>query len=207
MPIQRFIADLKTQVELLETYCDGFDQGNEALALPMATSIRVLVHDTRSSTSLLEMLGVKGKIRFTDTASHIMPGNLLGNFGLVVAKVTVGQGGEYVAPVDDVPQHETPPSVSFPKWWKTPITVDTQKNEFARKDMILATANKLGGAHVDPVVPADIAYFQLPESFGWQYVGPDGAKDFENSPLPPSIRQIAYELLDTIKNEVRPLFS
>ena len=53
MPIQRFIANLDTQVGLLETYCDGCDQGNEALALAMATSIRVLTHDSRSSTSLL----------------------------------------------------------------------------------------------------------------------------------------------------------
>jgi len=187
------------QEGLLRTYASGFDGGNTDLALPMAVSIRVLVHDTRTSTSLLEHLGVKHRILFLDTAQHIIPGNLLTNLGLVIAEVTVG---EYVAPLDMERPIQNPPS-RFAAWWKTPIAVDTRRSEFSRKDLVLAVANKLGGAHVDSTVPEDIDHFRLPDSLGWRTVGPLGDGQF-NSPLPPSIRQIAHELIRTIESQVKP---
>ncbi len=201
---QRFIESLAKQIGLLQLYAQEFDNGNDDLALPMALSIRVLVHDAGRSTSILEHLGVKHQIKYTDTAEPIIPGNLLTSFGLVIAQMTVGQGGAYVPPLEMSRPSGSRPAAGFARWWKTPVTIDTLRNEFSRKDMILAAANKLGGAHVDSVVPDDIAHFTTPDSLGWRAVGPEGETQF-NSPLPPSIRQIAYEVLDTIEKRVVPL--
>jgi len=46
----------------------AFDSGFEAEAKRLAVSLRVLLHDTNSSRALLDQLGVKNKLRFTETS-------------------------------------------------------------------------------------------------------------------------------------------
>jgi hypothetical protein len=59
--------------------------------------------------------------------------------------------------------------------------------------------DKLVGDHVDQGATA--AEVKLPDSFGWQFIGPHGEAPFRNTPLPPLIRQIAFEVLDTVERE------
>ena len=196
-------AALRTQVDLLRTYSQLFDSGTEDLALPMATALRVLLHDTKVSISVFKQLGVKDKILFTDTASPIIPGNLLPWFGLVISEVTVGEGGRYVASSASgaPPSRVEPSAIPFEKWWNTPLSVDVDRNRWSRRRMVKVVTDKLGGAHVDPnVAPAEVK-LNLPDAFGWTVIGPRGEAPFGNSPLPPSIRQIAYEVLDTVGRE------
>jgi hypothetical protein len=52
-------ARLAEYLKLLQALGGCFDRGNEIVALSMATAVRVLVHDTPKSTSLLTHLGMK----------------------------------------------------------------------------------------------------------------------------------------------------
>ncbi len=57
MTAQRdFIAQLRRQLSLLENSCLAFDQGCRDEAVRIATAIRVLVHNTANSTSLITHL-------------------------------------------------------------------------------------------------------------------------------------------------------
>ena len=46
---------LKVQLEPLRSYTEHFDSGMIHRALPMATQVRVLIHQTDSSNSLLHL--------------------------------------------------------------------------------------------------------------------------------------------------------
>ncbi len=64
---------LRDHHEALLRLGKSFDEGWAGAALPLAVSVRVIVHDTAVSSSLLAQLGVKDRLRFKDTASHIEP--------------------------------------------------------------------------------------------------------------------------------------
>jgi hypothetical protein len=114
---------LRTQVDLLRTYSQNFDDGNEDFALLMATALRVLLHDTRLSHSVFQQARRKDKAHFTDTAHPITPGNLVPSFGLLIARLTTGSGGEYLArsAAGVPPWTAKQPALPFEKWSNTPI--------------------------------------------------------------------------------------
>lgn len=65
---QDFLDDLDEQVELIRDYCKFLDQGKMHFSKPLATAIRVLVHQTNSSTSLLKHLNVLDSMSFLSTS-------------------------------------------------------------------------------------------------------------------------------------------
>ena len=58
-----FLQRTKDKIEALQILCKAYDDGKYSIAKEIAASIRVLVHDTHSSTSLLAHLGLKDSIR------------------------------------------------------------------------------------------------------------------------------------------------
>lgn len=90
----RTFSDLRDQFDFLETSGAGFDAGRTAEAKRLATTIRVLVHDTAASTSLLRQLGVKDDLRFVDTSVEPFPepepGILQVQMGFGLAAVRIG---------------------------------------------------------------------------------------------------------------------
>src|SRR5437588_13047612 len=52
-------ARFEEQLKLMKALCDCYDAGNEVVARSIATAVRVLVHDTNASTSLLTHLRKK----------------------------------------------------------------------------------------------------------------------------------------------------
>jgi hypothetical protein len=85
-PMQQTREDLEQhlqeQVEFLHSSARAFDEGFEGEAKRMAVVVRVLVHDTAHSKSLLSQLGLLG-LAFYDTAKDWDPRNLLSHHGLV----------------------------------------------------------------------------------------------------------------------------
>src|SRR5208282_5140661 len=77
---------LSEQVGFLESSCAGFDRGNEAEAKRIAASLRILLHDTDSSKSLLGQLGMLGGM-FLDTAQPPIAGSLISHNGLAFVEV------------------------------------------------------------------------------------------------------------------------
>ena len=80
------------QVQFLAASAAAFDNGHEGEAKRLATTIRVLVHDTKSSRSLLRQLNMKHTIRTQNTAHPIDPRNAAPHQGLVVMRVDVPEG-------------------------------------------------------------------------------------------------------------------
>jgi hypothetical protein len=197
----------REQVAFLDRSVQAFDSGYEDEAKRLATVIRVLLHDTPKSASVLAQLGVKESIRYLDTAEPINPRNLVSTPGLVIMRMTSGVGGSYVAPLDDRPPVFQPQARDFRRWWETPVTKDATGTQFSRKDYVLGLSNKEGGAHVDPTLDAEYAALSRSNSLGWMYVPGDESSElpFANNPALPSVRQISHELLLGLRGQLTPL--
>lgn len=191
---------LSEQLRFLETSADLFDQGYDSEAKRMAVHLRTLLHDTynRDSTpksqSLLMLLGVKDSTQFWDTSSAE---DDIGPYTGLVLKSVGPKGGRYVPPLDDFPPDHVSKAVAFDDYWQKDIFVDNKGNNFSRKTLVLAIANKDGGAHVDPELDADYAELTKNNSLGWIY-----GNDLESGPLEnasfAAVRQITHEVLKTL---------
>lgn len=200
---------LKHQIAFMKQSATSYDNGFEDEAKRLAVVIRVLVHDTPKSTSLLTLLNKKN-IKFYDSASDYDPSRVVvSHSGLVLKKFTFPQGGgEYIAPLEDLPpSRSNSKKVDFDQWWDKKIVIrDNQKNTFTRKDLVTNVANTEGGAHVDANLDQAYANLSRFHSLGWKFFRSDVAEDFKNNPALPSIRQIAHEVLKTLKDEFPKLF-
>ena len=201
---EELINHLKEQIAFMLKSAESYDNGFEGEARRLAVSIRILVHDTSQSKSLLGQLGKKN-IGFLDTANRFNPNNLLTSNCLTMMRATSENGklqGRYVAPLDDLPPSRANIKIPFDVWWSTNIIYkDNKKNMFTRKDLVLSVANTDGGAHIDPKLDEAYAQFSRFNSLGWKIFKDGVAEDFQNTPVLPSIRQIAHELLRTLKDE------
>lgn len=193
---------LREQVGFLRTSGAAFDAGQHAEAKRLATTIRILVHDTQMSTSLLNQLGVKDELRFVDT-SHppFPPGAIVAHFGLAVGQI--GPGPNYDAIFEERGRREPKP---FTEWWTALILRDQLGNEFARREMVLGLAHMDGGAHIDPELDEAYAALSRDNSLGVTFYQGD-AKVPDSSPVPANVRQIAYELQRTIEEQLGDLIA
>lgn len=189
---------LREQRDVLRALGQIFDAGNRVIGYPLSTTVRVLVHNTRTSHALLEQTGDLSSMPFLDTSLPIDPKNLLSHGGLVVMQMTTGRGASWVprvaVPGPPVPGAE-PRLVPFGTWWTQDVMKDHNGKLWSRARMVLAIANKEGGAHIDPTQPVDLRAIEEENSMGWHYHDPlVGNQPMSNGPLMPSIRQIAHEL-------------
>ena len=205
-----FMEHLRNQALYLSSSAVSYDNGFLGEAVRMAVAVRILVHDTGRATSLLSSLGKKG-IFFYDSSTDLSPVNLLSEAGLTVTEMFIGSdkgtGSRYVAFFDTPrPGVDITKRVGFKHWWEKPVIKDSHGNVFTRCKLILDVANKEGGAHIDPQL--DQAYAELSRfgSMGWRVVitsesGESTESEEENSPIFPSIRQMAHEVLKTLREE------
>lgn len=192
-------AHLADCIGFLNASCTSFDAGFLGEAKRLATTIRVLVHDTKASTSLLTLLGTKSTIMFTTTANIDRPGNMAGHLGLVGFQLG-SDGASYWAPLDKGPpsRYNRPPC-TFDAWWSEQVINDRKGGVFSRRDLTLALANKDGGAHVDEKLDPSYAALTRGNSLGWQASDGNGAERALSSVELHSVRQIAHEVLHTLR--------
>ena len=74
---------LHENIGFLLASCKEFDKGSFAEAKRLATTLRVLLHDTSQSKSLLGLLGIKNQLNYLNTATPYDSSNLLSHHGLV----------------------------------------------------------------------------------------------------------------------------
>ena len=94
-------AHLDEQLGFLERSAEAFDEGYDGEAKRLAVTMRVLLHKTAQSHSLLGQLGQEGR-SFVDTALDLNPANLSTHGGLVFVALGPPKT-RYVAMLDDVP--------------------------------------------------------------------------------------------------------
>ena len=184
---------LKVQISFLETSANSFDAGVEEEAMRLAVAIRVLVHETKSSHSLLGQMGKN--LEFYDTSSDLDPQNVLAHGGLITI-LTGPYQTRYVARLDNFPINAVK-RIDFDSWWNKSVFVDKQGRELTRKDLILTSANQDGGAHVDSSL--EEKYANLSRNGLDMIVNHGAGAKLLDKPERVAIRQIAHEVLKTLK--------
>ncbi len=185
---------LEVQLQYIKSSCELFDSGIDEEANRLAVSIRVLVHDTNNSNSLLNQLNIKN-IDFYDMSFEYKQKYSASHFGLVWLALGDPFTG-YCAMLDGIPNIYVK-KIKFTEWWNKIVIVDKDKNKLTRKDLVLKAANEDGGAHVDPNLNEVYANLSRKNSMGWishTINGDSGIEGVEKS----SIRQIAHEILKTL---------
>lgn len=186
---------LDEQVRFMELSAASFDSGFDGEAKRLAVTVRVLVHDTTKSVSLLGQMRRK-TIQFFGSSFPFDPRNRMSHGGLVFMALAAG-GARFVAMLDDIPPNLAK-WISFDRWWSMPIFVDKDRRVLSRKDVILAAANQDGGAHVDPVLNDAYAALSRDHSLGWISTDGKDTRPIEGAEKA-AIRQIAHELIKTLK--------
>jgi hypothetical protein len=183
---------LAEQLRFLAASAQSYDNGFEGEAKRLAVAIRVLVHETKTSHSLLGQVG-KRDAMFWDAAVGNESGNVATYGGLVFTQLSEG-AARYVAMLDGVP---TSRQVPFEDWWNASVFAAPGGISLSRKDLVLAAANQDGGAHVDPSL--DEAYASLSrDNLMGAFVGERGSERPMPGPESAAIRQIAHEVLKTV---------
>ena len=181
----------------------------EPEAKRIATTIRVLVHDTPRSTSLLELLNQKSGMYFINSSNandgrmHSMTGlsGVRGNhgnhyFGLIAKFKT---NNKFVA----LPLfrqhlkewHAGYEKLDFESWWNMEI-VQINESKLSRKDIVLFASNKDGGAHVDESLPNKYHIAKLIEL---KLESEGGLLTFDKNVIYASLTQIGWELQQSIR--------
>ncbi len=197
------LGHLQDQIRFLISSAESYDNGSIGEAKRLALVVRVLTHDTSNSASLLMQLKKKG-IEFYDTCIDYNPNNIMPHMGLLMMKLTTGTPTVYVAPLDNLSPSRIKGKVSFDKWWKKIALRDSTGFTYTRGDIISVLANKEGGAHVDPKLDAEYVKLSRFNSMGWKSVSRKGgviSKTDLGNPVFPSMRQIAHEVIKTLKEE------
>jgi len=195
---------LREQVGFILASVEAFHAGKQAEAKRMATALRVLVHDTDRSHSLLSQLGLKHRILYYDTGTTVTDPGIASAFSLAGMTLAITKDGPksfWSANLDPDDEMKDCTRRPFHSWWNRPVMKDNRHQFFSRRAFVLAVADKDGGAHVDPEL--DEAYGQLTRrsSIGWQMGGEDGLEEIPGLELA-CVRQVAHELLVSLACQV-----
>jgi hypothetical protein len=213
-----FYKHLKQQIRYLKNSCELYDNGDKEEAYRLATTIRVLVYDNPKggSISLLTHLGKKD-ISFYDSAYNFTPGMIGSFWGITGILLDTSKGASFEAPLnnrygagknifgDQSVDRIGIDNLIFEDWWNKIIFVDDKGNRFSRKDIILNAANKDGGAHVDAKLDEAYANLTRKNSLGLISIH-NGVKSPLYNPELSAIRQIAFELMETLKKDFSVYF-
>ena len=136
----RFTDKLKEQLQFIKRSCDAYDQGAENEALRIATSLRVIFHNTTQSVSLMAHLGFENKKMLSSSRGHGDWKDYLSHQINLSSSQPIK-----LLPILDQQFQE----LSIGDWWKNETVFVHNGNNHSRRKIILSAANKDGGAHVD----------------------------------------------------------
>lgn len=191
------LKELQDQIALMVNACQAYDRGLDPIGKHIALSLRVLLHHHRNSQALLQQLDLRGK-RFLDTAGPLNPRNLLTDCTLCVMRL--GSNDAYLPLCAAGGGARQPRWVPFEEWWNNPVIKDNKQRYFNRRELVLHVADTDGGAHVDPALDAAYADLSRNNSLGWVISEGNVQKPFP-PPTMACIRQIAHEVLETLKKK------
>ncbi|MES9854625.1 MAG: hypothetical protein ABW170_22645 [Candidatus Thiodiazotropha sp. L084R] len=192
-----YIKQLRRQLDYISRSCEMYDNGHKDEAIRIATTIRVLIHSTRRSTSLLKHLN-KDDIKLltstpvvTATDTHTLVG--LGRMRQYRDKTKT----EYFPNLgNSYPGFYS--HIDMDTWWNQ-IVMILEYKRITRKDIVLDAANKDGGAHVDSSLTDKYDTLSNYHSIG--PVSVDMKNERIQLPIKDahfvSIRQMGYELLNS----------
>lgn len=175
------------QLEFIKSSSKLFDQGNENEARRIATSLRIMFHETNNSHSLIKQLNKINSLKLLSSTGLYTPSNLVSSWELL--QMVFSNNGMKYMPIG-IPSERTF-FLYYEDWWNE-VIFDDKKNILTRKDIICFVANQDGGAHVDSTLNDKYAKLTKFNSLGW--VDSSG-KTASNNPAYNAVRQIATEVL------------
>lgn len=194
---------LTEQIGFLQSSAKLYDLGNETEAKRMAVTLRVLLHDTKASSSLLGQMHLKRKMQFVSTAQKYDPTNLLSQQCLIKFELG-GNTARYVPLFENDDRYRL---LSFPDWSGEIVFSDRKKNLYRRKQVLQLLANQDGGAHVDPEISDDLAVMKTNDLTGWTVTRPDGTESpLDNDAVYATMRQMTFEVLQSLYRVKPKLF-
>lgn len=202
---KNLMRNLKEQVSFMISSCQAYDRGAIAEAKRLSVTVRMLVHDTSSSTSLLGQLDSKVTASFYNTAPKETPRSICGYFGLIGLAMRPNIAGVFAPRLDNLQKVAKPYMVPFAEWWDTVVIRDEEGKTFSRKEIILNIANKDGGAHVDPRLNKAYSMLSNGQTVGWQGVQGGKIENVRFIELA-TARQIAHEVLGSLARNMPSAF-
>lgn len=142
---------LYEQIENLEVSAARYDAGGTSEGNRLAVTVRVLVHDTSRSSSLLKQMGVKDKLAWIDSNGGFDARKAIMYSSLIMFRTTVLKEGMElsVMPIPQADILEQGRFLNFETWWKTAPVMVGNGEQISRSDIVDMLANQDGGAHVD----------------------------------------------------------
>lgn len=136
----RLAEKLQEQLRFIQRSCAAFDQGAEEEAIRIATSLRVIFHNTNSSTSIVSHLGLSGKKILSSSRGY-------GNWQDFLSQQINLSSPQ---PIRMLPLlGDKFIELSMKDWWHTESVFVHDAQKYTRRKIVLSAANKDGGAHVD----------------------------------------------------------
>lgn len=185
---------VKRQLSFLESSAAAFDAGKRQEAVRIATAIRVLVHETKASRSLLGQLAIRDSLKLVSTV-ELLRGNIVVFEGAVATHMFSNAPARFLPKLG---MGSTRHLMHVQAWWEQPVWIAGERRA-SRRDVVLGAANKDGGAHVDT--------HNVPEAFATLQKGAWATGPIvEGVPGPATpiidhhlamLRQFAYELLNS----------
>lgn len=195
---QELIEHLKEQREWLQSSAREYDRGSLSEAKRLASIVRTLVVDSAASHALLVQLGVREQLQFADAAGGDHSATI---FAVSLAGMEFGPAGFGYAPS----LGEIEEKIEFDPWWTNVVIKAPEIGTFSRERIVKALANKDGGSHVDPKLPASYRSLSRQNGIGW--VVNDGSGDYSplSNPVLPAMRTIAHEIELTLNDQLSAL--
>jgi hypothetical protein len=138
---------LRDQHSRLKEAVEAFYEGKKVQALNVAITVRVLIHETGRSSSLLSRINSG----YWDLAIHHRP--VLNPGAVFVVPLTIHIAGDGTRKIVNTSLDSTSYKlVPLREWWNAAYQpLGTLR--LSKKDIILTVADKDGGAHIDGKVP------------------------------------------------------
>ncbi len=184
-----FLEHLRRQMRFLERSATAYDQGFRDEVYRIAVALRVLLHDTKSSVSLLTHLNALPLTPLLSTTEP-PPDTAVYYDGLSIGRI--GDGEVSIGPALDGARHRR--IIPAPDWWNEIVFVKDSAR-LSRRNITLAVANQDGGAHVDQKLDKDYADFKR-AGFPLAWGDPSLKVDIAEPHLL-FLRQMAYEILNS----------
>ena len=179
------------QLQFLKASAAQYDAGQLTSYRRMATALRVLLHETGTSRSLISQMSLETRQFLTCSASP-RPENLMVDCDLIALLIPTeaGKRAMWISGLDNWAMEFT----SFESWWSDPVINDGKACVFSRSSLVLHVANQDGGSHVDPEI--DQSFEEMRKTrFTWT-----SGRHITEHPDRAAIRTIAHEAIKSLDN-------
>ena len=209
------LAKMDARVDQLRSAGGQFDEGRLVAARDIAVHICALIHRSEKTPALLDQLGLQDVLTWVDTAGVTHPKTVSSAACLTLMNIGTGPNrhGEYIPKLDLYPpvpirtrdggRIDRGSRIPFDHWWTNPVVKDPDGADYSRCQLVLALAHDQGATDDDPEAKAAHDVVAGSRWLGWVVSGgvDSASAAFGTNPLMASVRQIGYEVAQSIRQQ------